>query len=52
MNTNVQIIAELKAFLMEASQQKEKYCDHATAFTRKRKLSFSLAAAARLHFSL
>ncbi|MEK6482607.1 IS4 family transposase, partial [Catalinimonas sp. 4WD22] len=42
MNTNVQIIAELKTFLTTASHQREKYCHHQEAFTRTRKLTFTL----------
>jgi len=40
MHTNVQIIAELKAFLKKASTNYQKYCYHEKAFTRTRKLPF------------
>ncbi len=42
METNVQIIKELKEFLMQASGNKEKYCHSTEAFTRNRMLSFSV----------
>lgn len=42
MNTNVQIIAELKVFLQKASTTPEKYCYHRGAFSRTRKLPFEV----------
>lgn len=42
MQTNVQIIDELKEFLMQASCNKEKYCSNQEAFTRNRMLDFSM----------
>lgn len=42
MPTNVQIIAELKAFLKKASENRQKYCCHERVFTRSRKLSFEI----------
>lgn len=42
MNTNLQIIAELKAFLTTASHQREKYCHYEKAFSRNRKFTFKL----------
>lgn len=44
MHTNLQIINELKEFLMQASTQNEKYCHGAAAFTRHRILDFSTVA--------
>lgn len=42
MQTNLQIIDELKEFLMQAVHNKEKYCHSPAAFTRKRILDFSM----------
>jgi len=42
MNTNVQIITELKTFLAKASNNRQKYCSDNKAFTRTRKLSFKI----------
>lgn len=42
MQTNLQVIDELKEFLMQASHDKEKYCHSAVAFTRNRMLDFSI----------
>lgn len=42
MQINLQIIDELKEFLMQASGNKEKYCHSAEAFTRNRILDFSM----------
>lgn len=42
MQTNLQIIDELKEFLKQASMNKEKYCHNAEAFTRHRILDFSM----------
>ncbi|MEZ4888086.1 MAG: hypothetical protein R3E32_25385 [Chitinophagales bacterium] len=38
---NLQIISELKKFMERAEHEKSKYCVHNSAFTRKRKLTFS-----------
>lgn len=42
MNTNVQIITELKAFLKQAMTNRKRYCCHESAFSRNRKLSFKI----------
>ncbi len=42
MQINLQIIDELKEFLMQASRNKEKYCHSVEAFTRNRILDFSM----------
>lgn len=42
MDTNVQIIAELKSFLTTATHNRKKYCYHEKAFSRTRKLSFEI----------
>ncbi len=39
---NLQIISELKKFLETSVDNKEKYCISPKAFTRKRKLTFSI----------